>query len=448
MPNLLTWMKRICRIQAKMTQIKSKTQRPIPPELQIWITQKNLSSEEETSFLSRLLYAVYYNEFNTKKPDLWPLLAESIPQNRLQFLIEQLSENERLTLLCECFLDLKEGQWLLLQCLPQPFQKYLKTKYHYVFHLEKVLKENPDISLFEIQKQLDEYAENEVDTIHQLLPELIKRIIDSPVTGYEALEKLKGTQTEENPSAKEAAQQARKHLQSLFRTFTEFSYTPEQLKAFFQIFGLSGYYLNVALTADGNAMSPLKEKLLGIFTLFETPWTIDPEIRPLLIQFIWSLCQKLYAFHHNPDLLLEGLKKITFALPTRGELLPSQSWLPSLLESLTALCQHLHYEISHIPVFIFDQSNKKQRLLNHQFIEILKDRFGASIFHISSDEAIKLAKKLAIEKWIITRNTKEFGFGGARNCAFFLAPVLHQLFLTKETRPTKKDLKKFSNNPS
>ncbi|MBS0654506.1 MAG: hypothetical protein JSR46_01905 [Verrucomicrobia bacterium] len=139
-----------------------------------------------------------------------------------------------------------------------------------------------------------------------------------------------------------------------------------------------------------------------------------------------QLLNYLHAFQEHPK-----VDKLVLAMPTRSRELEKLPWLSSMLSCLSLL---LHYQnrpdmaMKDYPIFVFDQSEPKIFQKNSTYIKKLNTLHKASIIHLGSKELISLAKKLSIEKMVVTAPDGHFGYGGARNAIFLIAPVLHALF--------------------
>lgn len=125
------------------------------------------------------------------------------------------------------------------------------------------------------------------------------------------------------------------------------------------------------------------------------------------------------------DKYVEGAKLITYALPTMGKDLRLYAYLPSLIRSIEGFCQEFGIPNS-IPIFVFDQSEEKLFEKNAAFCKSL----SKNIVHLGSDFILSLAKRLKIEKLVQTGAKGEFGYGGARNAVFLLAPLLNYYRMT------------------
>lgn len=358
------------------------------------------SHNQKKSFLSYLLSCIYYNEIpilnlaNEKNREflnefLVTLLVECVPAKQVRFLIDACSNSQKLKLVCQCGLYPREGSWTIFQSFLLIYAKdpewgsllnLLKTKYYDVDYFKSMLLQGSfDIKLLTLK--LKEKAEGQ---IHYILALKIQ----------------------------------------------SYPYSFDQLREFFKIFGLHGYYIDLVQENSIDqilqmAMEMQRNPLLHGLPSFE-----------IVRSFITQLFQELDTFHHHPLEYIEGLKRLVYALPTRGLNLPFQPWLPSILEGLSKLIEYLHQKgfseikLNEFPIIVFDQASAMQLKKNYRFIQKLSNHYKATILHISKKQILELAKKINLQSWIQTvPDQTSFGYAGSRNCVFFLAPLLFKAFL-------------------
>ncbi len=135
--------------------------------------------------------------------------------------------------------------------------------------------------------------------------------------------------------------------------------------------------------------------------------------------FYKAVWRHIEALDKHPEYYLEGMKQITYALPTMGKDLSLLAWLPSIVASIQGFCKEFGIENT-IPIFVFDQSEKPLFAKNAAYCQSL----SPNIIHLDVDKVLELAKKLRIEKLLVTGPNGEFGYGGARNAIFLLMPLL------------------------
>jgi hypothetical protein len=122
---------------------------------------------------------------------------------------------------------------------------------------------------------------------------------------------------------------------------------------------------------------------------------------------------------------IEGMNSVVLALPTFSRELQRLPWLESILESLELF--NKFFGKCKYPIFVFDQSEKPLFIKNHRYIQSLMKRFCMPIVHLDKDAIMQLATKLDILPLIVTAPDNRFGYAGARNAVFLLAPLLHKL---------------------
>ncbi len=198
-------------------------------------------------------------------------------------------------------------------------------------------------------------------------------------------------------------------LKESFAPYRNQNYTSEELDAFFKLFSFN---------------FPLPD----LIKLFDNPTLASPEQLNFLINTVLGLCENLYAYFREPSLYRSGLTRMVYTLSTRGINFDQMPWLPSVLEGLQSLTQHLKLNLKDFPIIIFDQAPNRELSKNRIFVQKQAKKYSATIWHLSHEEIIRLAKKLKVLHWIKSSRKRYFGYGGARNCTFFLAPVIHQAF--------------------
>ncbi|MCH9614435.1 MAG: hypothetical protein SP1CHLAM54_16050 [Chlamydiia bacterium] len=115
------------------------------------------------------------------------------------------------------------------------------------------------------------------------------------------------------------------------------------------------------------------------------------------------------------DLTLQ-LKASVYTLPTANKVLSRLPYLPSLVENLA--------EFGSLPIFVFDQSDADLFADNHRYVESLPH----PIFHYGKGETEAFAEKLGLLPLIRTTESGNWGYGGARNACYLLAPTLKLLY--------------------
>lgn len=336
-------------------------------------------------FISYVLYGIYYHEIpvgqlanscqkETLECYFLALLAESISPNQMQKILISLSLKEQLRLLAYSFNHPREGAWRMMDLLQSIHRRssswktlfrFLKTKFYEATYLNSLL--SPEkIHLKQVIQKLEENAFKNVAKILTAIHE-IKRA----------------------------------------------TYSFEEMETFLRIFGFTNYDVHRLLPTD------LSEILAFAITCQKLPHVQELVPREILDNFLDQFYHQLNIFHHHPEEYADGLKILVYTLPTRGTGIPYQPWLPSLLDGVELMAAYLKKEFTPHPIILFDQAPRGKFKKNALFIKMLAKRYRVKIWHISKNQALKIAKKVGVQSWI-----QPWGYAGSRNCAFFLAPVL------------------------
>lgn len=144
-------------------------------------------------------------------------------------------------------------------------------------------------------------------------------------------------------------------------------------------------------------------------------------------EFLEALKMQLTSLKKHPERYVKGIESITFALPTAGKELRLFPWVSSMVEALRSFARTFQRKEME-PLFVFDQSPPALFKKNATYIKRLK----APIIHLGTEEILSLANRLGLEGMLVTTREKTFGFGGARNAIFFLAPLLRHYYREKK----------------
>lgn len=185
-------------------------------------------------------------------------------------------------------------------------------------------------------------------------------------------------------------------LEKLTKLLTPLS--KDAVRRFVDVFGYYEHQVPVSMLVVQNGTS-LVEKLKTL---------TDQTFKDAILLHIEALT-------NHPEWYQEGLKNIVHALPTAGKDLSKLAWLETTAKSIF---------VRNHPIFVFDQSDTKLFQKNNRYIRKLSKKTAVPIVHIGKQEIIELAKKLNVEKLVVTDNKGNFGYGGARNAVFLLAPYL------------------------
>jgi hypothetical protein len=142
----------------------------------------------------------------------------------------------------------------------------------------------------------------------------------------------------------------------------------------------------------------------------------------------------------DPTLLKQGLNKSSLVLPTAGKPLKSCPWPQSTAEDLARIATAIRkvetdFTLENNPIIVLDQTDgngtdqKKTQLWqeNDDYLKTLeKDykEFGLTIKHISMANIKGVMQGSGVEKLFDTTGEGNAGYGGARNMAFLLGPVI------------------------
>jgi len=423
-----------------------------------------LTQNQKSEFVSYLLYCLYYYELplgalaSINTPHeleyfLYTMAAESLQQKKLITLLKSLPAAKQLHLTSYCSVHIREGTWKIFNLLTslneqsqewKKLSKHLRTKYYNGHYLYKILSEhNHDIN--SILNELEADAEKQIREIKLILPLLLDSIINSPLAFIEA---LKSNPYIDNEQIVKSSRQAHENLKQMFSLYSDEDYSFGELSSFFRSFGLKGHILDNSLIKNNTASLSLISQLKALLDIFQKPWDIPGEENRQFILFALSICQQLFSFHRTrPSPYAHGLQLLVFALSTRGNNLEELPWLPSVLDGLENVKEHLQKPLKLNPIIVFDQATPKAFKKNDEYIKSLAQKFHAEIWHLSNKQTLQIAKKLGIETLIKTSEGHNFGFGGARNCELLLAPVIAGGFqqgcssIDELLKLNKKDLK-------
>lgn len=424
--------------------------------LTLFIKQHQLSQKDIKQLLIALIYGVFFNEIQFAKLQdsrdvewlLIQTLAEKASRNKLKNILQLMSINQQIHLLAFIFKRYREGSFAILQtlksiCLSQRHHSSAKPYYTILLDLITGLtRKTFDVKTFvhmvrqattidekildEILTKLKTQARKNVQACFVLFNQLIPLMIDFPIRIYESLGKVKGR-------LKTALKQ-QKALRLRFQHYTEKNYTLNDFKALIAIIGLYGQVPYIQARGKQYLTSGLKDKIKFIYEIFKHPLAIArlaPSEILSILSFALTFISYLDAASRHFDIFQEGLDKLTCAIATHEKYLAKQASLESILEGFQISWHPPPIAVSRlkeIPIFVFDQSNVLLFEKNQKYIRQLNKRYHSSIIHISYDQAITLAKKIGIEKFLRTSDIKTMGYGGSRNCIFLLTPLLKHLF--------------------
>jgi hypothetical protein len=212
----------------------------------------------------------------------------------------------------------------------------------------------------------------------------------------------------------------------------------------------------------GKAKAPTAQQTLLLMKRFGrfalsglqyTPETKIPDTDVLVSAAeVYRQVQVQVAAVEDPKLLKEGLNKSSYVLPTAGKPLKNCPWLQSTAEDLVRIATAIRevendFTLKRNPIIVLDQTDgsgkdpAKTQLWkeNDDYLKKLEAEHKdvvLTINHISMANINAMMKDSGIEKLFDTTGEGNAGYGGARNMAFLLGPVIQDA-VRKGEDPTK-----------
>lgn len=400
---------------------------PYKFDLHHFLRKYQVNGKACTHFLGYLLYGLYYNEIYlpnlpqdeaSKEGYFFLLLAEAVKEEELARCLALLTKVQIVQLAAYGVKYPREGAWLILnhlEKLPQASDliQGLRQKYYLADEIEEVLSQlSPEWTWELLEEQLEQKSRLQIEKIVELLPRLIEVMIASPIRGAALL-----------GEAAEKANAAQNHLKELFLPYRNRSYPIESVRSFFFLFGLAGFW---------GEQKPLAEWLEEWLDRFQNPLSLPLEQVQKVISFVLSFCHNLTTYQEKPEQYLEGLRRLVYTISSKGLSIQNSPWLLSTIKGFKALADYFQkrkisdFTFRDCPLVIFDQANRRQFKKNSEYLHQLQASTGIPIWHFAEEEILQIADRLDVKKWIVTQSTRFFGYGGARNCTFFLAPVVRR----------------------
>lgn len=449
-----------------------------PFHLPKFIESCSLKKGELKSFLIAVINGLYFGDINlsdlqkhNRRENLelfmFQIVAEHVSNKTLTQMLSRLSLDQQAALICYCFKNYREGSFFILSLLENMPKKQtsspllkkliveLRRKYFDTEIFLRLLQERSEIdekNLQEIISELEKQALELTKDCYSLFSKVIPLMIESPVLVFEELEKLKQQIQTYKPANndKEAAENKRNNLKMQFEKYGASQYTFNEFQAFVRSFGLYGKFPLFEQQGEKiiNFLSLIKNLQL-IEEIFRNPLTLaatDPYKVRNFFGFVLTIILHLDSLHHDPSKYQGGLARLTCGIPTCGRTLSAQPAIVSIVTGFDTLVKFLNHKkamassirenddggpaiaLRDYPIFVFDQSDSQLFEINSRYIRALNRRYNSSIIQISKEEALSLAKKIGIENLIVTTRKGEFGYAGARNCIFLMAPVLKNAF--------------------
>lgn len=401
---------------------------------------------------------------------LLQLLAPLINRKKLSSILIGLDLNKQTALICYCYKRYREGSYTILKNFELLFSQQaslnlspntrdllyklkngLERKYFFNDSLYNTLVSSTAVTetfLIQLCTLLETEATQQMQEFLILLKHVVKAIIESPARTHEArrwVQQKKSWDFSSSDVSEDESLQYRKKLDNLFREYLPISYSIEEIQHWAKIFGLEGH---VPLFTFQGTTHPntLVERMRFLHLVFTDPLLlaqIGDDQKREYIAFVLAIILQLEAINKKPEKYKIGLEKMICAIPTKDKDLSLLPGLPSLLKGLKSVVDYLNNtlltptSLKNYPIFVFDQSEERLFEKNQRTLEQLSRQYSCSIIHLSTKDALSLAKILSLEPLINTTGKGSFGFGGARNCVFLLTPVFKRAMDKGCTNPSQ-----------
>ena len=142
----------------------------------------------------------------------------------------------------------------------------------------------------------------------------------------------------------------------------------------------------------------------------------------------------------DPNVMKQGLQKMSFVLPTAGRSFDQLEWIQSVTEDLAATAQEIRksdptFTLADHPIIVIDQTDgdgsvpaKQQKWAANDAIarRLEQDRsdVGLKIVHVSMQDVNRMLEGSGLKGMFDTTGETFAGYGGARNMGFLLGPVI------------------------
>lgn len=155
----------------------------------------------------------------------------------------------------------------------------------------------------------------------------------------------------------------------------------------------------------------------------------------------------------NPEHYKAGLENFSPVMPTAGKTLEDFHHIDSMVQGLVSVTDEIRrkdgeFSLANNPIIIIDQSDgdgtNEARVAkwnqNHEYLESLNEKYGEShglnIVHVKMQDISRMIEGSGIEKLFDTTGQNFAGYGGARNMAFLLGPVIRDAILKGQSLDT------------
>ncbi|MBS0651558.1 MAG: hypothetical protein JSR93_10390 [Verrucomicrobia bacterium] len=423
---------------------------------------KNLTVEEQSRFLTALLYRFYLHDIDIPSIKVsttvhpmevfcWQTLAENISEDALLHLLDQLSLDQNARLATLAFAHYREGSFFLVNALVRAGDPNLIALIRICQREQRdcisIAKQLQSLSIIDpsnlnmfIEKQeaaLIEKAVGLANRMHKLLP-LILNLSETRKKGCHMLMKQYGAteiSSEEKDRIDSQFFEEANAISSLFFPFQAASSASEICLGFDQTdfqrllrtFGSSHLVLPSGFGIASQL--PFLEGLDALINVYSNPlssYKVQSSALNAQLYYLSNLLSHVQALR-SPSSYAEGASTTIFSLSTCGKELSRLSWLPSMAENLSAFCASTRSNIQDHPIFVFDQSPPPLFLRNLEYINQLNLRYGTRITVYSNEQILELSNRLNLGQLIDTTKKEKLGYGGARNAVYMLSPMLKKL---------------------
>ncbi|MCE5293209.1 MAG: hypothetical protein LLF94_01170 [Chlamydiales bacterium] len=381
------------------------------------VTTSASNDNQAKQLVNTLLYGLHFKEIDLSQYNpteytfvVWQALAAFAP---IDHILATCSDDTITHFISFLFRHQKEGTFYSLKYFPQKFQPLIAglQKNYY----DKSLLKNT--SYPELLKTLQQKADLDTREFSENFAELV-------TTLYTCLMQLYDNSAQFSDDAEILHQ--KEVLKKQFKPYFAKPFTYQNYQTFVQIFGFYGYppvFMDGFLETSSlvEKTKNLRNILAGFAGMSHSITAINHQDIQLILSFVLTIISHINAISNHPEFFKAGLHNFTCTLATSGKDLSTLTAIYSLVEGHKSLCQFLGISDASFSIVVFDQSDEALFAKNAAYISTFK---SCKILHISSIQALTLAKKLSVENLIQTHTDGSFGFGGARNCQFLLAPLM------------------------
>ncbi len=389
--------------------------------------------------ISELLYGLYYGgiSLDAYKDDFEFLVIQVLAEiASVEALLSTWSHDKLVRFICFLFRLPREGTFRIIKELDPRFHSlvfWLRRNYYDVEYFAKLIADAKEIDekvFTRIIGELESYAEEQTEEFYTGFKELVPMLVASVSHMYKNF-----CAFVDDPAEQEAARQQMEQLKSGFDPFYVREFTVQDFQEFTRLFGLRSYPSVFAESPDENTCVVKKVKSLskivsGLYEMSRSITSLLPPEVQSLFSFVFTVIAHLDATVLDPRKYREGITKFTCSIATCGKELSKEAAVASVVEGYQTLVDFLEAKINekipikYFPIVVFDQSEDSLFKKNSLYIDELNRQYQSSIIHVSKQEAVDLAKRIGIEKLVVTTPSGSFGYGGGRNCQFLLTALV------------------------